>query len=239
MGAKLEIRDLSKRFGTVQAVSGVSLTVEPGQIVGLLGPNGAGKTTTMSCVVGLLRPDHGSVTIDGHPAGSPAAQSAVGFVPEEPILFPELTVLEHMGFIARAYRLTDWSEVAHGLLEAFDLWEHRDKTTLGLSQGMSRKTALAMALLHDSGLVILDEPFNGLDPAGQHELRSRIEELRQRGLAVMVSTHRLAEIERLADRFTVLRQGEVVASGTVDDLRLVSGSGPDADLEDVYLALTS
>lgn len=235
--SSLVVRDLVKRYHEKVALDGVSLRAEAGQLLGLVGANGAGKTTLFQSVAALIKIDAGSITIDGAERGSIPARRALGYLPEEPVLWPDLTVAEHLQFIARAYSVSDWKAKSADLLERMHLTDSRDARGGGLSQGMRRKVALAMVLLHDSSVLLLDEPFNGLDPEAQHELRIIVRELRDQGTCIVLSSHRLAELEPLADSFVMLSQGKVVADGDLEVLRAAAGLNEQADLETVYLSL--
>ena len=234
----LRVDGVSKAFGTTVALDDLCLTAAFGEVVALFGPNGAGKTTAMRCAAGVLVPDAGVIEVGGAPAGSTAAQDALSYLPEQPDLYPSLTVDEHLRFVALAHRLTGWEPRAGELLARFDLADQRDALPGALSQGMRRKTALIMALLHGARVLLLDEPFNGLDPQGAAELRMLLSAVAAGGAAVMVSTHNLAGAERLADRAIVMSAGRSVAAGRPDELRRVAGVPADADLEQVFLPLT-
>jgi ABC-type multidrug transport system ATPase subunit len=235
----LVVQDLRKSFGATPALRGVTFRGHAGQVLALLGPNGAGKTTTLRCIAGLLVPDAGEILLvdDGDPGGRPA-RGAVAFLPEEPDLYAGLTVAEHIRFIALAYRLRDWEPRAASLLERFRLDDVTDTLPGELSQGQRRKVAITMALLHGAAVVILDEPFNGLDPRAVGELRALIRGLATSGVIVVLSTHRLQETEVLADRIAVTYQGRVVAEGTLAELRDAVRLDRDATLESVFLTLT-
>jgi ABC-2 type transport system ATP-binding protein len=235
--SSLVVSGLVKRYDEKIALDGVSLQARSGQLAGLVGSNGAGKTTLFQSVAALIRIDAGSVLVDGAERGSIAARRAVGYLPEEPVLWPDLTVAEHLQFIARAYSVPDWKAKAADLLERMRLADARDAKGGGLSQGMRRKVALAMVLLHDSSVLLLDEPFNGIDPEAQHELRTIVRELRDRGTCIVLASHRLAELEALADCYVVLAKGKVVADGSLAELRSVIGAAHEADLETIYLSL--
>ena len=204
----------------------------------MLGPNGAGKTTAMRCVAGVLLPDAGRITIAGAPAGTVAAQAAVSFLPEHPDLYPGLTIDEHLRFVALTHGLVGWQPRADALLERFTLLDVRDELPGSLSQGMRRKAALSMALLHGTQVLLLDEPFNGLDPQAAVELRAVVSDLAAQEVAVLVSTHGLATADRIATRSVVMADGRLVAEGTTDQLRARARVAGDADLEAVFLALT-
>ena len=235
----LEVDDLAKAYGETVALAGLSFEVSHGEVVALLGPNGAGKTTAMRCIAGVLAPDAGRISIVDAEAGSPQAQAAVSYLPEHPELYPGLSVAEHLRFVALAHRLEGWEPQADELLTRFQLADRADDLPGELSQGMRRKTALSMALLHGAQVFLLDEPFNGLDPHAAAELRDVITGLAEDGAAVLVSTHGLAVAERIAARSVVMSSGRVMAEGSTSRLRKLAGTADDADLEAVFLALTA
>lgn len=232
------VSDLTVTYKKFVALDGVTFTARSGSLVGLVGANGAGKSTLFQAVSGLVGIAGGSVCAGDAERGSVQARQRIGFLPEEPVLWPHATVSEHLQFIARAFSVPDWRPKAEVLLERFALTESRDVYGGKLSQGMRRKVALAMVLLHDSTVVLLDEPFNGLDPQAQHELRGMVRDLRAAGTCIILSSHRLAELSTLADEYLVLAGGRVVGQGDLVALRAASGV-PSADLESAYLALTS
>ena len=237
-GVALRVEGLRKTFDRTQALDGLDLQASYGEVLALCGPNGAGKTTALRCVAGVLVPDAGTITIAGAPAGSITAQDALSFLPEQPDLYPSLTVDEHLRFVALAHRLDGWQPRAAALLDRFDLNDQHDALPGALSQGMRRKTALIMALLHGARVLLLDEPFNGLDPQGAAELRGLITDLAAGGAAVVVSTHGLAVAERLARRATIMQQGRAIAEGSHEQLRRQAGMPEGADLEAIFLTLT-
>jgi ABC-2 type transport system ATP-binding protein len=234
----LGVHHLSKKFGKFVALDDVSLSVSPGEIVGLLGPNGAGKSTLMKCITGLLRPTSGSVHIGDAPARSSEANGKIGYIPEVPSVYDLLTPWEHMQFTALAFGLRDWKPVAEDLLERFDLDDKRNSLAGELSKGMRQKILIACALLHQPALYLFDEPTVGLDPQAQRELTDEMRRLRAEGAALLVSTHILAQIERLADRAVILNHGKIVAAGTLDELRQTYNLPVNSALEDVFLQVT-
>jgi ABC-type multidrug transport system ATPase subunit len=238
MTSALEYARVHKRFGEATALAGVSFTAEAGSVTAVIGPNGAGKSTLFLATTGLVEPDSGSIRVLGHPAGSGPAQRAVSLMPEQPDLYPGVSVWEHIVFVALLYRLAEWQPRAEEMLVRFGLDERRDELPHQLSQGLRRRLALVMALLHGADVLLLDEPFNGLDPRSSHELRSLVRELAEAGASVLVATHILSDVERLADRVVVLDHGTERAEGSVAELLVAAGLGPDAGLEAAYLALT-
>jgi ABC-2 type transport system ATP-binding protein len=237
--APLAIRALTRRYGRLVAVDGLSLEVRPGEILGFLGPNGAGKTTTLRVCAGLLQPDAGEVAVAGHAlARDPRrAKACIGFVPDRPFLYERLSAREFLDFVAALYDVppAEARARAEALLERLDLAHAADDWLERYSLGMRQKVSVAAALLHDPPLVMLDEPLNGLDPRGARVLKDLLRERAARGGGVLVSTHLLDVAERLCDRVVILHRGRKVAEGSLAELR---GAHSDATLEDVFLALT-
>jgi ABC-2 type transport system ATP-binding protein len=236
----LALRGLSKTFDR-PAVDGLDLTVRSGEFYALLGPNGAGKTTTLRMVVGLLRPDAGSVSVHGIDAlADPvAAKRLMAWVSDEPMIYDKLTPFEYLEFVAGLWD-TDPGKAASAaaaLIEVLGLAPHAHERCEGFSRGMRQKVALAGALVHDPRLIILDEPLTGLD-AGSARLVKDILQARVRaGDTVIMTTHILEVAERMAERIGVLTNGRLIAEGTLAELRLRSGRG--GSLEDVFLTLVS
>lgn len=202
---------LTKRYGEVLAVDQVSLRVDPGEIYALLGLNGAGKTTTIRMLLGMVRPTGGAVSLLGARVrpGSHAVWSRVGYLVETPAAYPELTVAENLAVAARLRGLTD-SGVVERVITRLGLRRHADHRARTLSLGNAQRLGLAKALIHRPDLVILDEPANGLDPAGVAEVRGLLQDLAQEGATVLLSSHILTEVARLATRIGVIDQGRLV-----------------------------
>lgn len=236
----LEIRDLVKLYGTFPAVSGVSLEVRPGEIVGLLGPNGAGKTSLLRCVAGILEATSGQVLINGHDLrrDQKNAKRGLAFVPEVPALYELLTVREHLRFVAMCFdRLDHYERIGDELLRKYSLLEKAEEFVATLSKGMKQKLAVACALVHDANVLLLDEPLIGIDPRGAHEFKNELTAQRDSGRAILISTHLLDTAERFCDRVIILAKGKKVAEGTIDELRAASNMAG-ATLEDVFLRIT-
>jgi ABC-2 type transport system ATP-binding protein len=234
------IDNLSKRFGTLDAVSDLSFQARDGEIVGLLGPNGAGKTTTIRCIAGLLNPTSGTIAIDGHDMAADAedARRAFAYVPEVPSVYDLLTVMEHLRFVAAAYDTETEMARAEEILMRLDMWDKRHALASGLSKGMKQKLACACAFIHRARNFCLDEPLIGLDPKGARELKEMLIEQRANGMAVLVSTHQLDVAERLCDRVVIINKGSLIEQGTIAELRQRLERGSDTTLEDMFLKLT-
>ncbi|MEX5235309.1 ABC transporter ATP-binding protein [Kocuria arenosa] len=203
----LRLQGVSKHYGSVRAVDRVSLEVRPGELYALLGLNGAGKTTVMRTVLGMVRPSAGTVTVLGRGPGHRSVRAEVGYLVEAASAYPELTVRENLEVARRLRRLRSPTAVQDAV-EVFGLREHADRRARVLSQGNLQRLALARAMLHRPSLLVLDEPVNGLDPAGVVEVRTLLERLaREHGTAVLLSSHILGEVARVATRIGVLHRG--------------------------------
>jgi len=241
MGPMLEVRGLSKRFGKVQAVDDFDITVNPGEIVGLIGPNGAGKTTLIRSVCDILKMDAGNVRVGGFSLASEPVdcKRLFAYVPEVPYPYEYLTVWEHVTFIARAYSMQDWEPYAEELIAAFDLDEKRDELVTTLSKGQKQKLTIVCGFIHVPKLYMLDEPLIGIDPRGARALKDRlVTGAREEGLAVLLSSHMLDLVEKLADRVVIMNKGRKLAEGTLEDLKAQTRETGDATLEDAFLSIT-
>ena len=219
----LQASDLRKSYGATAAVAGVSLTVNPGEIVGLLGPNGAGKSTTISMICGLVRPDAGSVTIEGEVVGEDACaiKRRIGLVPQELSLYEDLSAIGNLELFGALYAITGavLHERVHAALELVGLADHAKAKPATFSGGMKRRLNIACALVHDPDVLLLDEPTVGVDPQSRNAIFANIEALRSRGKAIVYTTHYMEEAERLCDRIVIVDHGRVVAAGTKESLR--------------------
>ena len=234
----LIVENLSKSYGKLEALSQVSFEVNGGEIVGLLGPNGAGKSTALKAIASLVRPNSGRITIGGFNHHNLEAKGLFTYVPESPDLYDMLTVMEHMQFTAYAYVLKDWQEDAMALLEHFDLRGKAKELGKNLSKGMKQKVSICSGLLHHPELLVFDEPFIGLDPKAIRELKNILRQLRDEGKAILISSHLLDSIQDLCDRLLVLKNGHLIAKGTLDQLRSQVEGGDSSSLEDVFLEVT-
>jgi ABC-2 type transport system ATP-binding protein len=235
----LHITELEKRYPTgVEALRGVSLDIQPGELFGLLGPNGAGKSTLIHCTTGLAQPTGGSIEVFGHDAigGYAEARQAVGLAPQEPNLDWFLTVAEtidyHAGYFGMPKR--ERHERTEELLETFSLTEKRDERTRTLSGGMKRRLILARAVMHKPRLLILDEPTAGVDVELRLELWHYVQKINDEGTTILLTTHYLEEAEQLCDRIAFITGGQIVAEGTNEEVAERFGV---TSLEDAYLAL--
>ncbi len=222
----LSVQDLRKTFRKpftgkkVEAVRGVSFEVARGETFGFLGPNGAGKTTTIKMLTGLIAPTGGRATIFGHTVPSSTAMGRVGFLPENPYVYPYLTPREFVSLCGRLNGMggTKLARKVEEVIERVGITYAMDRPVRNLSKGMLQRTGFAAALVHEPDLLILDEPMSGLDPVGRKEVRDLIVEESTSGRTVFFSSHILSDVEMLCDRVCILRQGEVVVSGTIEAL---------------------
>jgi ABC-2 type transport system ATP-binding protein len=237
----LQIVGLTKRFDR-PAVNALDLTVRAGEFYALLGPNGAGKTTTLRMVVGLLRPDAGSISILGTDvqADPVSAKQITAWISDEPMIYDKLTPFEYLEFVAGLWGIdAPVAEArARELLEWLDLQDHAHERCEGFSKGMRQKVALAGALVHDPRVIILDEPLTGLDAASARQVKSVLRERVAAGGTVIMTTHILEVAERMADRIGIIAGGRLIAEGTQEELRKLAGKSA-ANLEDAFLTLTS
>ncbi len=221
----LELRRVSKHFAGIPAVDDVSFCARPGEVTGYLGPNGSGKSTTMKMVTGLLSLTAGHILFDGRPIDENliAFKKRMGYVPEEPYLYNHLSGVEYLTMVAQLRRLParESAERIEGLLQLLSLHDDRHASISGYSKGMRQKVLIAAALLHNPDLVLLDEPFSGLDVGSALVLRRLIQELAARGKTVMFSSHELDTVERVSTRVVILHKGKIVADDSIERLRLL------------------
>ena len=234
----LEARGLTKQFGGITVVRDVSFSIARGEILGYLGPNGSGKSTTIKMIVGLLEPTNGTILFDGQNVeGDPVAfKSRLGYVPEEPHLYTHLTASEYLMLVGRLRGL-ETERIARKsleLLRLFELHDARYATMSAYSKGMRQRVLLAAALLHDPDVLVLDEPFSGLDVSADVLFRTFLRALAEQGRAILFSSHRLDVVEKVCRRVVILHHGKVVADDTVAALR----TNRTASLEDVFAEVT-
>jgi len=227
----ISAQNVSKRYGKLLANDNVCLTIGNGELAILLGPNGAGKSTIIKSICGLLR-YQGTITVGGFDNRSIEAKRLLGYVPEIPSLYPMLTVWEHLEFIAKAYHLHDWESFAGELLERFDMADKTNKLGKELSKGMQQKVNVCCALLPRPQAVILDEPLVGLDPHGIRELKSTINDLKNSGCSLLISTHIIESMEDNWDVTYIMKNGKTAAV-------CKRGEMPEGQsLEDIYFSIT-
>jgi ABC-2 type transport system ATP-binding protein len=219
----LELRAVTKRYSGIPAVRNVSFVARAGEITGYLGPNGSGKSTTMKMITGLIEPSDGEILFRGQPVDRDpmAYRQMLGYVPEEPHLYPHLTGAEYLEMVGQLRGLPrrQLTEKIEGFLRLLSLHEDRCVAISSYSKGMRQKVLLIAALLHNPELVLLDEPFSGLDVNSALVLRDLIRELASRGKVVLFSSHDLETVERVCSRVVILHKGRVVANGSIVELR--------------------
>ncbi|MDQ3539948.1 MAG: ATP-binding cassette domain-containing protein [Chloroflexota bacterium] len=220
----LDIKELSKSFGNFRAVDDVSFTVTPGRIFGFLGTNGAGKTTTMRMILDIIRPDSGEITWDGRP-NTEVPRRSLGYLPEERGLYPKMQVEEQLLFLAQLYgadkgvarrSLDEW-------LERLDITENRKKTVEQLSKGNQQKIQFLAAIIHDPEILILDEPFSGLDPVNAEQMKRAFLTMRDRGKTIIFSTHQLDDAQELCQDVAIIHRGKLMIAGDVPGVRRSTG----------------
>ena len=228
----LTVNGVTKKYGKLIANDNISFEVNPGEISVLLGPNGAGKSTIIKCIAGLLK-FKGNIYINENENKSLQAKRDLGYIPEMPALYDLLTVWEHMEFIARAYSLENWKEQAEALLERFELEDKRKKLGSELSKGMQQKVSICCGILTDPKVILLDEPMVGLDPHAIKELKNLIIERRNKGNAILISTHMLDSVDEFWDSANIMMNGKIAARRTRSE---IAGTGE--DLEALFFQIT-
>ena len=221
--AVLTVDRLTKRYGALTAIQHVSFDLHPGEVLGLLGPNGSGKSTTVKILTGLLQPTSGEVLIDGHDAFAdlPSYKATIGYVPEEPHLYTYLTGPEYLRLIGRLRLLSESAldDKIDRFLKLLGIYDDRYQTLSSYSKGMRQKILVAAAVLHNPRLVILDEPFSGLDVTAARVLKAFVRALADEGKMVVFSSHVLEVVEQVCSRVVILKEGHVVGHDSVDQLR--------------------
>lgn len=234
----LEVRGVSKLYSGIPAVRDVSFVARAGEVTGYLGPNGSGKSTTLKMVTGLIEPSNGAILFDGEPIQRDPIRykQRFGYVPEEPHLYSHLTGLEYLLMVVQLRDLTPHvaREKIDGLLRLFSLYADRNLPISSYSKGMRQKVLLSAALLHNPALILLDEPFSGLDVDSALVMRSLIRELAARGKVVLFSSHELETVERLCSHVVILHRGKVVADDSIERLRTLMAL---PTLEDIFAQL--
>ncbi|MCE1226601.1 MAG: ABC transporter ATP-binding protein [Geobacteraceae bacterium] len=221
----LDIQGMGKSFKgkkrqVVEALQGLNLSIEQGEVFGFLGPNGAGKSTTIKCLMGLIKPTYGTATIMGEPIGSVASRMKVGFLPENPAFYDYLSAEEYLLFVGGIFKMSTalLARRTEEMLKLLELWDARKRPMRGYSKGMVQRVGLAQVLLHDPDLYILDEPMSGLDPLGRALVKNIIIDLKKRGKSVFFSTHITDDVEKVCDRVGVINKGQLLALDSVDHI---------------------
>ena len=231
----LYIQHLTKRYGEKKAVDDLSLHIAPGEIYGFIGHNGAGKTTTLKSVVGILQFDEGEITIDGHSvkADPLTCKRELAYIPDNPDLYDFMTGIKYLNFVADIFGVgaAERQERIRKYAEAFELTEDLAQPVAAYSHGMKQKLAIIAAWLHQPKLIIMDEPFVGLDPKASHLLKGMMREVCDQGGAIFFSTHVLEVAEKLCDKVAIIKGGKLIRSGTMEEVK------GDDSLEEVFLEL--
>ena len=237
----IELKNLTKRYGRTLAVDRLRLSVPKGIIFGFIGPNGAGKTTTIKMMGGLMAPDSGTVKINGIDMAQfpEKAKQIIGFIPDRPYLYEKLTGMEFLKFTADLYDVAPerFSDAALSMLDRFSLLDWRNELIEAYSHGMKQRLIMAAAILHEPKIIIVDEPMVGLDPAGIRMVKALFQNLAANGVSFFISTHTLSIAQELCDRIGIIHKGQLIATGTLDDLKIQANASED-DLEAVFLKIT-
>jgi len=232
----IEVKNLHKSFGKVQAVRGVSFSAKNGKVTGLLGPNGAGKSTTLRVLYTVLQPDSGSASVDGIDvvADALAARTRIGTLPHGAGLYPHLSARENIAYYAKLYDMPPDTidEQVQKVIDQLDINDFADRRTKGFSQGQKTKVSLARSLVHGPQNVILDEPSNGLDVMATRSLRELIRQLKAAGKCILFSSHVMQEVAALCDEIVIIAEGKVALHNTADGIRNATGCD---DLEDAFV----
>jgi ABC-2 type transport system ATP-binding protein len=237
----IEIAGLTKLYGNFVAVSELSFTVRPGEVMGLVGPNGAGKTTTLRCLAGIIPPTSGVIRINGCDLGDDPvpAKRQLAFFSDEPRLFDYLTVWQHLVFVARIYQVADYAPRGEALLAELELADKRDSLPAELSRGMKQKLAIACGLLHAPAALYFDEPLTGLDPLGIRRMKDSILKRADAGAAIILSSHLLHLVQEICTHLLILKSGRMIAHGSMAEITQRFTLEPGASLEDVFFRATS
>lgn len=238
----LQLNNVTAGYTKVPVITDITFDVNPGEICGLIGLNGAGKSTTIKTIIGQLTPFSGRVEVEKLSIleNQRGYRQSIAVIPESPVLYEELTFREHIEFVARSYNQMNEETMAHAmeLVEAFRLTKQLDWFPAYFSKGMKQKVLIVCALMLDVPVYVVDEPFLGLDPLGIRTLLQVLKEKKEKGAAILMSTHVLDTAEKYCDRFIVLHEGKVIAQGDIEGLRATSNV-EETSLEEIYFALTT
>lgn len=232
----IEIKNLSKNYDEKKALKNLDLVIEPGQIFGFLGHNGAGKSTTLKSLVSIIEPTSGEIIVDGLnlKTNRQAIKKRIAYVPDTPDIFLQLTAMEYWDLLAAAYELDDIKDRRLKLVTLFGMEEHVDETLSSFSHGMRQKAILIGALLSDPDIWILDEPLQGLDPQAAYDLKQMMQSHSRKAKTVIFSTHNLDTAQQLCDQLAILKQGELIYNGSVQNLL---AEHENESLEEIYLGM--
>ena len=238
----LQLNNVTAGYTKVPVITDITFDVNPGELCGLIGLNGAGKSTTIKTIIGQLTPFSGRVEVEKLSIleNQRGYRQSIAVIPESPVLYEELTFREHIEFVARSYNQMNEETMAHAmeLVEAFRLTKQLDWFPAYFSKGMKQKVLIVCALMLDVPVYVVDEPFLGLDPLGIRTLLQVLKEKKEKGAAILMSTHVLDTAEKYCDRFIVLHEGKVIAQGDIEGLRATSNI-EESSLEEIYFALTT
>jgi ABC-2 type transport system ATP-binding protein len=228
----LEVQNISKTYASVQAVDDLSFSVEQGEIFGLLGPNGAGKTTSIRMILDIIKPDNGHIQVLGGPM-SEATKSRIGYLPEERGLYEDMTLWDTLLFLGQLKGLSRRTAGARveTYLRQLELWDARERKIEALSRGMNQKAQFVAATMHEPDLIIIDEPFSGLDPVNTRLIKKLLHQMRERGAAIIMSTHQMHQVEEMCERILLVDHGRQVLYGAVQEIRRqFAGNAVEVDL---------
>ena len=216
----LQVKDVTKHFGDIRAVNGVSLEVHAGEIFGLLGPNGAGKTTLIRSALDIIRPTSGEISIFGGPM-TEEKKSRIGYLPEERGLYDEMTLVDTLVYLGQLKGLSGSKArmLTENYLKEVELWEARDRKIQALSRGMSQKAQFVAGIMHEPDLIIIDEPFSGLDPVNTRIIKKLLYRMKERGSAIIMSTHQMHQVEEMCSRIFLINRGKQVLYGSLEKIR--------------------
>lgn len=225
----IEVKGLKKSFGKIVALNGIDFSVEKGEFFGLLGPNGAGKTTTINILSTILKPDEGTVKINGFDLHTDPkkCKDSIGIVPQELALYNDLTALENLVFWGSLYGITKSvaTEKAVGLLKLLELDERKNSRIKTFSGGMKRRINIAAAMIHDPKILFMDEPTVGVDPQSRNQIYEVLNRFLENGVTIIFTTHYMDEVEKLCNHIAIIDYGNIIANGSLDELRGIAGSG--------------
>lgn len=241
MSAILEVKELYKKYSNELVLNDINLRIYPGEILGIIGENGAGKSTLIQCMLGLVKPSKGDILIKDISIKDDeiAAKKSLSYIPELPLLYSDLTVWEHLRLVAMAFEMdeNDFKKKGKALLQQFELYEKRNMIPSNFSKGMKQKVAISCALLHDADILLVDEPFTGLDVSSVRDLKEMIMDLNEKGKSIIIATHILDAAEKMCQRFLILKQGETLAQGTIENIKSEVQINKDISLEELFLIL--